>query len=456
MKKTQLIIILAITLTAISCAPKKQQTQDEKSVQNENSNLAVNESQESNVMPANDSANPTTTQPLQEAQTEQNEINKQPAEEATENDGLFVNDSEPTVDNGQNSIQQTDFSNRKPFKYTIRTDIESDWHSKDIEILVSVGRMIKECSAFGNLESEECDESKGYHELKYDLDCEGDGEYEYNGLTESKKCIFKRNSGKHQIWVRGEIPVMWLCARKESQSHCRDNASDFQCSPLMGAPDESWDAVISVDDWGDIQWKSMYGFAADCAVLNKLPNNPPDLSQVKEMNYMFLDAIAFNQPLEEWNVSNVTNMYAMFENAQSFNQPLEKWNVSKVTNMSTMFYGALEFDQPLEKWNVSNVKDMSFMFTEAESFNQPLAKWNISNVKNMGFMFHDAKSFNQPLNEWNVSNVIDMSGMFERANSFGYYPDSWIIPEGLKDMFKGTPVEAIAKEKPLKTEKRGE
>jgi surface protein len=73
-----------------------------------------------------------------------------------------------------------------------------------------------------------------------------------------------------------------------------------------------------------------------------------------------------------------------------------------------MFYNTSAFNQPLNNWNVSNVEYMNSMFTFANSFNQPLNNWNVSKVKNMKHMFCKASSFNQPLNKWNVSNVEDM------------------------------------------------
>ena len=46
------------------------------------------------------------------------------------------------------------------------------------------------------------------------------------------------------------------------------------------------------------------------------------------------------------------------------------WDVSNVTDMENMFVNAYSFNQPLNNWNVSNVFDMSFMFAGAEPFNQ--------------------------------------------------------------------------------------
>jgi surface protein len=119
---------------------------------------------------------------------------------------------------------------------------------------------------------------------------------------------------------------------------------------------------------------------------------------------MFQHATAFNQPLNNWDVSNVTNMEAMFENATSFNQPLNKWDVSSVINMEMMFCQATAFNQPLNNWNVSNVRNMEAMFENATSFNQPLYNWNVSRVRNVKDMFDNATAFNQHL-RWEMPNV---------------------------------------------------
>ena len=57
---------------------------------------------------------------------------------------------------------------------------------------------------------------------------------------------------------------------------------------------------------------------------------------------------------------------------------ISNWDVSNVTDMNHMFMGSDSFNQPLNKWNVSNVTFMGSMFRDATSFNQPLhAPWYV-------------------------------------------------------------------------------
>ena len=50
-----------------------------------------------------------------------------------------------------------------------------------------------------------------------------------------------------------------------------------------------------------------------------------------------------------------------------------------------------------------------------------------------------------------MSNVCNMKNMFKGASKFNHYPKTWGVPENSKDMFTGTKVENISKNKPLKT-----
>ena len=188
--------------------------------------------------------------------------------------------------------------------------------------------------------------------------------------------------------------------------------------------------LISIDQWGTQQWKSMEDAFYYCSNMEYNATDIPDLSDVTSMNSMFSSTTLFNGNINNWDVSNVTDMGAMFIAATAFNQPLDNWDVSNVEDMRAMFLGADSFNQPLNTWNTSSVTDMSRMFEQADIFNQPIDSWDVSNVTNMESMFERAEEFNQPLNSWNVSNVTNMAKMFDgfvTDMAFNQPLDNWDV-----------------------------
>lgn len=216
-----------------------------------------------------------------------------------------------------------------------------------------------------------------------------------------------------------------------------------------------------------------------------------DVSNVQNMSHMFASSVGSGPQIEGWDVSAVTNVYRMFLNSAfnrpfdncnwasllsmsemftcifpagstrevAFNQPINGWNVSSVTDMSLMFHifkstssgggsGRVRFNQPIASWDVSNVTNMRGMFgatmnnngtSISHDFNQPIGSWDVSNVTNMDFMFGSnpdiglngtsgrSSAFNQPLAAWDLSAVTTARGMFA---SIAYTQDlsTWVLP----------------------------
>lgn len=136
--------------------------------------------------------------------------------------------------------------------------------------------------------------------------------------------------------------------------------------------------LISIEQWGNIQWKTMEGAFNRCEnlIVNTFDN--PDLSQVTNMSKMFYQIDSFSGNLNNWNVSTVTNMSEMFFQSD-FNEYIGDWNVGNVTTMEGMFEKT-PFNQDISNWNVGRVTNMARMFSENVVFNQDLSAWNIVNV----------------------------------------------------------------------------
>ena len=148
-----------------------------------------------------------------------------------------------------------------------------------------------------------------------------------------------------------------------------------------------------------------------------------DTSEITNMSGLFsrMDRDDFDD-ISGWDVSNVKDMSYMFYEASDFNSDISGWDVSNVENMSEMFYYATNFNSNISGWDVSNVEDMSQMFCGAENFNSNISGWDVSNVKNMSYMFYGATNFNSDISGWDVSNVKNMEAMFEIAISM---PDEY-------------------------------
>ena len=185
--------------------------------------------------------------------------------------------------------------------------------------------------------------------------------------------------------------------------------------------------ILSVEQWGDINWTSMERGFYGCKNLTVPATDAPDLSGVTTFQFMFMNAESLNQEVSHWNVSTITDMGSMFQNASSFNQDIGGWDVSKVTNMSFMFSDASSFNHDIGDWEVGQVTEMTRMFQNASSFNQDIGNWEVSNVKDMSMMFSSASAFNQDIGGWNVSKVEDMQWMFNGATSFNQDIGAWNV-----------------------------
>ena len=189
--------------------------------------------------------------------------------------------------------------------------------------------------------------------------------------------------------------------------------------------------LMSIDQWGDIRWKTMRDAFGGSPNLVHAAADAPDITRVTDMSGMFRGASSVGD-LSGWDVSNVTDMSGMFASVRSFGGDISGWGVSSVTDMSGMFVRS-SFNGDISGWGVSNVRDMSGMFEGSASFNQDISEWGVSSVTNMNRMFYDSTTFNQDISEWDVSNVPYTNGMFGFTSSFNQPIGSWNV-SGVTDI----------------------
>jgi len=272
------------------------------------------------------------------------------------------------------------------FKTTWKTDNDGSSNSTSIEIPISGGT--------------------------YDVDWTGDGTWDDTGLSGSVSHDYGA-TGTYTVFIKGSFNNLIF-----------NNGGDK-------------DKLLSIDQWGNIQWNTMENAFRGCSNLRVTATDAPDLSGVtsclrmfrdcsslnddlpnwvfaanSDIRYMFYNCSSFDGDISSWNVENVVKMSALFENATSFDSDISGWKTSSLTVTTEMFYNASSFDQDISGWDVGSVTNMEQMFRKASSFNQDIGGWNTSSVTSMRRMFRDATSFDQNIGSWNVESVTDMLQMF--------------------------------------------
>jgi gliding motility-associated-like protein len=165
----------------------------------------------------------------------------------------------------------------------------------------------------------------------------GDGSPQDDNLTGPATHTYA-TAGEYDVKITGRFPRIFF-----------NSVSRYQ------------DMIISIKQWGDIEWSSMAYAFAGCSNLQLTATDVPDLSRVTSMASMFQGASSFNQPLDDWEVGQVQIMDDMFSGASSFDQDLGNWDISNLRSMRSMLD-----DTAISTENYDNIlKGWSFLDTQA-------------------------------------------------------------------------------------------
>ncbi len=241
----------------------------------------------------------------------------------------------------------------------------------------------------------------------------GDGSPVVNNVTGNISHTYTDHTQLHTIKIAGTFPHFWAD---------NNNVDPFNARQLQ-----------SIDQWGSIQWQSMFRAFNNALFMKYNATDTPDLSNCISVQKMFNNCFQLdeNTDLSSWDVSNITDFTDMFNNAFNFNGDISTWTFNSDPStpvvMPGMFRSAANFNSDITNWNVSNVVDIREMFKLAINFNQDIGGWNVSKVTNMIGTFQGATIFNQDITNWDVSSVIELRATFAEASSFNQDISGWNV-----------------------------
>ncbi len=102
---------------------------------------------------------------------------------------------------------------------------------------------------------------------------------------------------------------------------------------IQYAVGEDSNKIVSILDWGNIEWKSFNNAFLGGTNLDVFATNKPNLSDVTDMSGMFEECASLigNEIMGEWDTSNVENIDTTFKNCVNLDVPLGGWNPVAIT-----------------------------------------------------------------------------------------------------------------------------
>lgn len=186
----------------------------------------------------------------------------------------------------------------------------------------------------------------------------------------------------------------------------------FESTPF-NQPINSWDICTT----GSVDMFAMFRNSAFNQPLDKWDTSQVTLTgggstSNPAFNGMFQNS-DFNQDISMWDVSNLRNAAAMFR-SDVFNQDIGQWNTQSLTTIGRL---GSAFDQSLENWDLSSFESMEQMFSftsiSTENLSRTLVGWANFVHANGGpydiFLSADNKTINDTVYKPNdqFTNAVD-------------------------------------------------
>ncbi len=160
----------------------------------------------------------------------------------------------------------------------------------------------------------------------------GDGTVERNTSTDLSHTY--TSAGTHSVAITGTFPYLSFNASGKTSSQ---------------------DKLMSIEQWGDIEWASLSNVFYNCTNMVINATDAPDLSNLTttDMTFTFGNT-AIVDGVGHWDMSTVTNLDFMFYQSPNFDEDLGGWDISNITSMSDMLVdvgmSTANYDATLTGW----------------------------------------------------------------------------------------------------------
>jgi hypothetical protein len=118
---------------------------------------------------------------------------------------------------------------------------------------------------------------------------------------------------------------------------------------LTGYPNA--DKILDVLSWGNLGLTSLSGAFKNAVNITSVPNTLP--STITDISYMFYGASLFNSVnVLNWDLTNVENINYVFLKASAFNKNIGNWNFTQtdLRKWKFIYYQATAYNQELSGW----------------------------------------------------------------------------------------------------------
>ena len=126
------------------------------------------------------------------------------------------------------------------------------------------------------------------NELTYDYTIDwGDGNTE--NINATKPILhYYRTPGVYTVSISGNFPAIRMATQSSASK------------------------LLSIEQWGEIEWESFVGAFQGCTNLEYNAKDAPNLSKVTDITSIFQDCTRFNADLNNWDVSSIEEMQYAF------------------------------------------------------------------------------------------------------------------------------------------------